>query len=196
MSSRPPQKPTRSLPVRLALLVPHYVSNAWKGIVKARLPGQGAHEVAQAAILDGDQVLLAVRSDLRGWELPGGRVDPGESHEEAAIREVREETGLDVTIERLVGRYQRTGFLPHTAIVFRCRVVGGELTPSDESPRLAWWSCDDLPSTLFPWFRGPLEDALADQAPAVERSGHNGFSEILTGMRIDLRMRISGDEAR
>ncbi len=196
MNPRTAERPKHSLPIRLALLVPHYVSNAWKGIVKARLPGQGPHEVAQAAILDGDRVLLAIRADLRGWELPGGRVDPGESHEDAVIREVQEETGLKVTIDRVVGHYHRTGFLPHTAFVFRCRAVGGELTPSDESPRLAWWPCDDLPSTLFPWFRGPLQDALAEAAEPVERSEHNGLAEILTGMRIDLRMRISGDAAR
>lgn len=182
--------------VGLALLLPHYARTAWKGLVGHRLPGAGDHLVAQAAILDEGRVLLAVRSDLRGWELPGGRPDPGESAETAVVREVREETGLSVAIEREVGRYHRTGFLPHTAVVFRCRPTGGTPTPSHETPRVAWWPVDALPQTLFPWYRAPLADALADGELPAERHEHQGWREILAGLRIDLRMRVSGDDAR
>ena len=181
---------------RLALLLPHYARTGLRGLLAHHRPGAREHHVAQAVVLREGQVLLAVRSDLRGWELPGGRVDPGEEPEETVVREVAEETGLEVEVERAVGRYHRRGFLPHTAFVFRCRPRAGQLRPSPETPRVAWWDLGELPATLFPWYREPLRDALAEHAPPVERSEHQGLRAIATGMRIDLRMRISGDRAR
>ena len=181
---------------RLALLLPHYTRTAWRGLLAHRLPGTPAHHVAQAVVLRDGKVLLTVRSALRGWELPGGRVNPGERPEQAVVREVAEETGLRVEVERAVGRYHRRGFLPHTAFVFRCRAREGRLRPSPETPRVAWWDLGALPGTLFPWYHEPLRDALPERAPPVERIEHQGLRAIATGMRIDLRMRISGDRAR
>jgi hypothetical protein len=78
------------------------------------------------------------------------------------------------------------------ARVFECDVVGGALRPSPETPELAWFDPRSLPDTIFPWFRGPLEDALADRPAPVERSEHQGLRAILAGARIDLRMRLDG----
>ncbi len=189
MAGRP-----RNLPLRLAGLVPHYARTAWQGLVAPRLPGP-PHEVAQGAVFAEGRVLLTVRADLRGWELPGGRIDPGETPEQAVVRELREETGLDVEIERRVGRYRREGFLPHTAHVFRCRPRAGQMTTSHETARVEWWPLDGLPTTLFPWYRQPLEDALPAEAPPAERTERLGLAEIAAGMRIDLRMRLSADRA-
>ena len=60
------------------------------------------------------------------WSLPGGRVEPGESAAEAAVREVREETGLDVVAVRHIGRVERPGVDGSTYVIddFECRVVG------------------------------------------------------------------------
>ena len=78
------------------------------------------------------RVLLAHRRDMDAWNLPGGAVEPGELPTEAAIREVREETGLEVGIMRLVGVYgKESGDL--LVFAFECAVIGGELTTSDES---------------------------------------------------------------
>jgi 8-oxo-dGTP diphosphatase len=64
--------------------------------------------VVGAAILDGDRVLAAQRSTpsaLAGrWELPGGKVEPGETDEAALIRECREELGVEIVLGRRVGR--------------------------------------------------------------------------------------------
>ena len=88
---------------------------------------------AQVALLDGEHILLARhrRPDGDYWVLPGGSVEAGESPAEAAVREVREETGLEILVERLlfveephvVGSV-RTTSQRHT---FLGRIIGGEL---------------------------------------------------------------------
>jgi len=175
---------------RLAGLVPNYVAIAWWGIVAPRTHESKPLVIAQAVVLDGDRLLLTTRNDLHGWELPGGWVDPGETGEQAVRREVLEETGLDVALERHVGDWVRTGFRPHTARVYRCRVLGGELRPSDETPQVAWYALDALPTTLFPWYSGPIAEARAPAAAPVERHEHQGLRWIWQAMKIDLRMRL------
>jgi ADP-ribose pyrophosphatase YjhB (NUDIX family) len=176
-------------------LVPHYIQLAWWGLATPRLRERAELVVVQAVVLRGGDVLLAVRRELRGWELPGGEPRAGESFDAALRREVREETGFEVEIEREIGRYRRTGFRRHLARVFRCRVIGGALRESPEMPRVAWFSAAAPPSTLFPWYRQPLADALRECAPVAERREHQGLRAILAGFWIDLRMRISGDQA-
>ena len=143
----------------------------------------------QAVIRDRDRVLLAVRNDLRGWELPGGTVEGAEKNEAALLREVREETGLSIAVERRVGTYRRTGFRPHLAHVFLCRVLAGELRTSRESLALAWFHSLLLPETIFPWYRDPLRDAFVPEADPVEREERQGLSAIWEAARIDLGMR-------
>jgi ADP-ribose pyrophosphatase YjhB (NUDIX family) len=138
---------------------------------------------------------LAVRRELRGWELPGGAVRSGEGPEAALRREILEETGVRVEVERLVGEYRRTGFRPHRARVYLCRAMGGEPTPSSETPRVEWFDLASLPDTLFPWYRLPLRDALEAGVLPVTRREHQGITAILKGMWVDLRMRFSRDRA-
>jgi len=180
---------------RLAAIVPDYTSIAWHGLVSLRVGKREAVAVSQAVILAGERILLAVRRDLRGWELPGGHVQPGESPQEALIREVREETGHEIAIDRVVGTYVRTGFRPHTASVFRCRVAGGELRPSYETPVVRWFDLAALPDTLFPWFCEPLADALAAHPEPVSRCTYQGSAAVWAAFKIDLRMRLSDDRA-
>ena len=167
-----------------------YARLGWWGIVSPRME-RTPLTVVQAVVRDGSRLLLAVRSDLRGWELPGGTVENEEAMEAALRREVREETGLEVEVLDHVGDYHRTGFRPHTAKVYRCRVVAGEPRTSRESRAVRWFDRDALPETLFPWYQQPLRDA--DTPAPVERSEHQGLASILAGLRIDLRMRMRGD---
>jgi len=180
---------------RLAAAIPSYLEIAWWGLVSPRCSESEPLVVYQAVVLSERGVLLAVRRNLRGWELPGGNPFPGESPEAAVIREVREETGLDTSVEHHIGDYVRTGFRPYTASVFRCRVNGGELRPSSETPRVRWFDPAHLPDTLFPWFREPLADGLSDRSEPVERHDHQGVGVITAALRIDLRMRWSDDRA-
>jgi ADP-ribose pyrophosphatase YjhB (NUDIX family) len=103
------------------------------------------------------RVLLSERTDGRGWNPPSGFVDADESPDEAAVRETREETGLEVVVERLVGivTTPRTfrGRGPPVAgnIVshaFFCRVVGGSLTLTNEALQHGWFAPDALPSPM------------------------------------------------
>jgi ADP-ribose pyrophosphatase YjhB (NUDIX family) len=123
----------------------------------------GGPVVPQAVILrdgpQGPEVLLVKRTTPRAWELPGGNVAGSEAPEEALLREVREETGLDVRIERLVGWYRRTGFRPHRSPVYVCAPTGGRLRASVEAVDIAFFPVRRLPLGLFPWYRPIVRDA-------------------------------------
>jgi len=180
---------------RLALLVPQHARTALGGFFGHRGPKGDPEGVIVQAVIDGPEgILLTVRVDLRGWELPGGNLDPNETEAQALVREVYEETGLRVEVGELVGDYLRTGFRPHRARLYHCHVLSGTARPSEETPVVRWFAKDALPSTLFPWFRTPIEDFLADLPTPPKRTEHLGLSEILTGFKIDLKMRWTDDK--
>ena len=119
-----------------------------------------------------DGVLLQRRSDNGLWGLPGGSVEPGESVTEAVIREVREETGLEVVPTRLVGVYSAPAIgqvvtypdgnvIHYVSSSFECRIVGGALACGEESLDLRWFDPRRLPAELMPMHRVRVEDALA-----------------------------------
>lgn len=177
-----------------------YIRTAWWGLISPYFVETGPLVVVQAVVIEAGggqgRVLLSVRSDVRGWELPGGAIEADESHEQALVREVEEETGLRVEVDRHVGDYTRTGFRPHTARVFLCRARGGELRPSRETPLVDWWPLDDLPETLLPWYQQPLDDAQQDREEPFSRTDHQGLPSILRAVAIDFRMRWGRGRAR
>lgn len=172
-----------------------YVKIGWWGLV---LPRVAKHLVVAQAIVHGEEgVLLAVRRDLRGWELPGGEVEEGEAPEAAVCREVWEETGLIVEVDCHVGDYERHGFRPHTAKLYRCHQTGGLLRTNWETLELRWFQPNAVPDTLFSWYREPLRDAFSGSgASPVSRHDYQGIAAILAAIKIDLRMRLSSNRAR
>jgi len=114
-----------------------------------------------AVIVDGDRVLLVKRAHepLKGeWSLPGGAVEVGESLEAALVREVREETCLDVTVGPVVEVLDRIGrdandrVEYHFVIVdYLCRVAGGTAKCGSDADEVQWARRDDLaPYRLTP----------------------------------------------
>jgi len=115
------------------------------------------------------RVLLERRSDCGYWGLLGGRIEKGESVEQAAVREVKEESGLDVRITRLLGvyseptegrivAYSETDIIQLVDIVVEAEILGGELTRSTESEELRFFVLDQLPSEIVPPARRALQD--------------------------------------
>lgn len=83
------------------------------------------------AVIEDGRVLVTKRADLPVWCLPGGGVDASESLAQAAVREVREETGLEVALTRLVGVYSRPRWYRGGAheVLFAAQRIGGEARP-------------------------------------------------------------------
>jgi ADP-ribose pyrophosphatase YjhB (NUDIX family) len=101
-------------------------------------------------------ILLIRRSDNDNWALPGGAIDLGESLAQAAVREVREESGIDCEITGLVGIYTDPRHVilytsngevrQEFSIVLTASATHGEPTPSSESSDVRWTPVADLPS--------------------------------------------------
>ena len=117
------------------------------------------------------RLLLQQRSDGGQWGLPGGSVEIGESVREAIVREVREETGLIVTVRRLIGvysapalqviRYPDGNVWHYVSVSFECAVRGGALATCDETLALEYFPLRRLPRTLLSTHRVRIRDASA-----------------------------------
>ncbi|MFN2269713.1 MAG: NUDIX hydrolase [Anaerolineae bacterium] len=116
-----------------------------------------------------DRVLLSHRRDLDLWNLPGGGVESGELPTEAVIRETKEETGLDVVIERLVGIYGKQ-HKDELIFAFICRVVGGQLAPSDEADESRYFQVSAIPSNTIPKQVERIHDAISGSAQTIFRT--------------------------
>ena len=115
------------------------------------------------AIIQDGKVLLTKRRDFEVWCLPGGEVDNGETLAEAAKREAREEVGLDVQLERLVGIHSRPQWLSvgSHVVVFSASVVGGELTiQTQEVMEARFFSLDELPDEMLLGHHQQILDTL------------------------------------
>jgi len=116
-----------------------------------------------------ERVLLGHRRDIDWWNLPGGGMEAGETVDEALRREVREETGLEVEFEQLVGVYSKPQ-KQEVVLTFRCRITGGTLQPTEEIRESRYFALDSLPDNTLPKHRQRVEDAMLHQQSAVIRA--------------------------
>ena len=109
----------------------------------------------RGAVIEGGRILLVREiEDLQRWTIPGGWADVNQSPSESVIREVREESGLDVKVCKLAALYDRAqqGHPPHPFNVYRlffiCAVVGGVPKPGLETSEVAFFGEDEIPEDL------------------------------------------------
>jgi ADP-ribose pyrophosphatase YjhB (NUDIX family) len=117
---------------------------------------------------DSGRVLLCHRRDLDVWNLPGGGAEKGEMPTESVIREVWEETGLEVAVERLAGVYGKTD-KDELVFTFICRVLGGQLAVTDESSECQYFEVDDFPINTIPKHVERIHDAVRSSSQPVFR---------------------------
>lgn len=118
---------------------------------------------------DRTQVLLIQRRDVPVWVLPGGGIEPEESPEEAAVREVLEETGLQVKISRLVGAYIPVNRLARYTYLYECELIQGELCLSQETKDVRFFPFDSLPSLIPPPYPEWIEDSKILRPPVTKK---------------------------
>ena len=125
--------------------------------------------VSVAIITDGGKVLMARRRASEGeisWVFPGGAIEAGESPEQAAVREVDEETGLKVESVRVLGdRVHPKSKVPMHYVAVR--LVGGEATVADdeELDAVAWITHAEITDYVPYGLYGPVQEYLDDVLP-------------------------------
>jgi 8-oxo-dGTP diphosphatase len=133
------------------------------------------HSVSVAAAIrnQAGQLLAVRRRDNGHWEPPGGVLELEETIQAGLVREVLEETGLQVEPEALSGVYKnmRRGII---ALVFRCCIVSGEPHPTSEADEVAWLTPTQVRELMDEAYATRLLDALDPGSVAIR--AHDGLS--------------------
>ncbi len=119
--------------------------------------------VVSCLIRNTENQILLVKHHIRGWELPQGRVEEGESLIFALSREVLEETGVTISHARLAVIWSRVSPPATTIFCFSARYASGQLCASEETPMVEWCHEDAvLPRVSHPVNRDRIKALLAD----------------------------------
>ena len=129
--------------------------------------------VAAAVVRTDGRILAIRRRDNGSWEPPGGILELDEPIEEGLTREVSEETGLFVEVDRLTGVYKN---MTHgiIALVFRCLLTSGTPHPTAEASEAAWLTPDEVRERMHPAFAIRLLDAIEDHPGGPAIRTHDG----------------------
>jgi ADP-ribose pyrophosphatase YjhB (NUDIX family) len=123
-----------------------------------------------AVVVDAGRILLVHRADNDLWALPGGGHEVGESIEDTVVREVSEETGMDVEVTGLVGLYTNPAHVmayddgevrQQFSLCFQARVLGGRLANSPESKAVRWVPIEEVDAlNIHPSMRLRIQHGL------------------------------------
>jgi ADP-ribose pyrophosphatase YjhB (NUDIX family) len=132
------------------------------------------HSVSVAGVvIDAQERVLAIRRrDNNHWEAPGGVLELNESFEDGVRREVAEETGITVHVERLTGVYKNMS-RGIVALVFRCSPVAGQGQATDEAAEVRWFTRDEIHTLMSPAFAIRVLDAFCDGTQTRAHDGTN-----------------------
>jgi ADP-ribose pyrophosphatase YjhB (NUDIX family) len=131
------------------------------------------------------KIVLARRSIDPGygkWVFPGGFVDRGETVEEAAIREAREEVNADIGLRGLVGVYSYSG-VPVVVVVFAATLLNDQLEAADECLDVRYFTKEEIPwkELAFSSTHDALKDYLSDKEEILSQRRRDAGEEIKSG---------------
>ncbi|MCH9621581.1 MAG: hypothetical protein S4CHLAM20_10050 [Chlamydiia bacterium] len=111
-----------------------------------------------------DKVILTKRRDIPLWVLPGGAIDEGETADETIIREVKEETGYDVKIDRKIGLFSFSAKFIDSSYLYKLSVINDEKINHDhnEVKEVKAFALNDLPYETLPLYVDWIKEALED----------------------------------
>ncbi|MCB1084530.1 MAG: NUDIX domain-containing protein [Chlamydiia bacterium] len=117
---------------------------------------------------DRKEILLIKRRDVPVWVLPGGGIDPGESPEEAATREMKEETGFEVKLVRKIAEYTPLCQLARFTYLYEFEITTGSPTLTSETQGIAFFPLNSLPP-LPPPYPDWIADATLNSYKTLEK---------------------------
>ncbi|HPC34151.1 MAG TPA: NUDIX domain-containing protein, partial [Candidatus Absconditabacterales bacterium] len=120
-----------------------------------------------------------LRNDYNFRNLPGGGLEKGETPWEGVIREVKEETGLNVEVTSLTGVYSKPE-IDEIVFSFECKVIGGEITLNDEAKDIQYFAFQEIPKNTPPKHIERIKDFLENikKMPIMKVQSGKGSIEL------------------